>query len=86
MLATLDPVTGEEEFREIQCLKLPIKTKDGRVEGATLIKKFNDAAYARGANTAEAFKVNKIEVAGTEISLFWGYFISSWTGDVPKRQ
>lgn len=85
MIATLDPISGIEEFREIPRLGIPVCKGDETVDSATPIRKFNLGAAWRGAKKSEILSLTKITTDdGTELFPTQPYSAVSWTGDVPK--
>jgi HNH endonuclease len=76
MIATLDPISGDEEFREIAPrLDIPICKGDEEVDSTTPVRKFNLGAAWRGARTPETLKLTKID--GVDIPRVKPY--SNWS-------
>jgi hypothetical protein len=69
-LGTLDPVTGEEDFKEINRLGVPHWHPDAFLVPFAPITKFNGDALARGAKTGATLKLDKVNAAdGQEIRI-----------------
>jgi hypothetical protein len=67
---TLDPVTGEEDFKEINRLGVPHWHPDAFLVPFAPITKFNGDALARGAKTGATLKLDKVNAAdGQEIRI-----------------
>ena len=84
LLAKLDPVTGEESFLEMIPLQLP-PFRDAWVDARAPIRKLNASAVKRGSKVAEMIKINEVRVDGVPVNLRKPYWVTSWTGDVPKK-
>jgi hypothetical protein len=81
VLGTLDPVLGEERFETIPRLNLVAPGPDGVVIPSAPIVKFNEAALARGANTAETLQLKSMRDAeGRDLAL---KPVSAWTWTGP---
>jgi hypothetical protein len=87
LLATLDPVTGEEEFRPMKRLNITQWHPDDLVVPFAPITKFNAGASARGAKTETTLRLESARCAdGSDLPINkstesdW-----SWTGVGPMR-
>ena len=84
-LATLDPTTGKETFRNIPRLKIKRWTGNELADQLSPIKKFNAYAYQRGAKS-DALDVSSVRSAdGVEHRAKGSIPGVSWTGDIPGR-
>jgi hypothetical protein len=85
LLATLDPVTGQETFVSRPPLQVtPFRV--GLVDFLLPVKKLNAAAVTRGASVAEMLRVREVRVDGVALPLpRKQYRTVSWTGNVPKN-
>jgi hypothetical protein len=82
-LATLDPTTGEESFREVQRLGISEWTSQDTADQLSPIKKFNADARQRGAKS-DALDVSSVKSEdGVERKAKWSIPGVSWTGDFP---
>lgn len=82
-LGILDPVTGTETFSQIEPLSIA-PWQPGMADALFPLKRLNEDAHRRGANTPEMLKLNRIaseDLVGTQI-----FLPPSWTGDVPKKK
>jgi hypothetical protein len=85
-LATLDPTTGEERFREIQRLGINKWTGNDAADQLSPIKKFNVYARQRGAKS-DALDVSSVTSEDrVERKAKWSIPGVSWTGDIPGRR
>jgi HNH endonuclease len=86
LLATLDPTTGEEMFREIPRLRIRKWTGDEAADQLSSVKKFNEYARQKGAKSI-ALDVTAVTggdgVVHTAKSSLVGW---SWTGDIPGHK
>jgi len=85
MMATLDPVTGVEQFNQITPLGLPRFLEGVVVDALLPIKKLNSGAAKRGGKTHEMISVKRVHVDGVEVAPK-PYLAISWTGDIPRRR
>lgn len=86
LLATLDPVTGVEDFVNRSPLRLP-PFREGCLDAMLPIKKLNAAAARRGAKVAEMIRVHEIRVDGVPLQVPPKPYVAlSWTGDVPRKK
>jgi hypothetical protein len=86
ILATLDPITGEETFRDIPSLGIRKWTGDEVEDQLSPIRKFNKYALERGA-TSDALKVTSVTGAdGVEHRVVSSIPSWSWTGDMVGRK
>jgi hypothetical protein len=85
-LATLDPTTGEERFREVPRLGISKWTGNDIADQLSPIRKFN--AYARQCGAkADALDVSSVRSEdGVERKAKWSIPGVSWTGDIPGRR
>jgi hypothetical protein len=85
-LATLDPTTGEESFREVQRLGISKWTGNDTADQLSPIRKFNADARQRGAKT-DSLDVSSVKSGdGVERKAKWSIPGVSWTGDIPGRK
>lgn len=88
LLATLDPVTGEEEVRPVTRLNIPEWLPDDKVEPWAPITKFNSDAFARGAKTKSTLKLESAKSAdGSNLPISRSNdsgWTSTGTGPIPK--
>lgn len=85
-LATLDPTTREERFREVQRLGISKWTGNDTADQLSPIKKFNAYARQRGAKS-DALDVSSVRSEdGVERKAKWSIPGVSWTGDIPGHR
>jgi hypothetical protein len=85
-LATLDPITGEERFKEMQHLGIDKWTGNDIADQLSPIKKFNVYARQRGAKS-DALDVSSVRSEdGVEHAARGSIPGFSWTGDIPGRR
>lgn len=85
-LATLDPTTGEERFREVPRLGISKWTGEDIADRLSPIRKFNAYARQRGAKS-DALDVSSVRGEdGVERKAKWSIPGVSWTGDIPGRR
>jgi HNH endonuclease len=85
-LATLDPTTGEERFREVQRLGISRWTGNDTADQLSPIRKFNTYARQRGAKS-DALDVSSVRSEdGVERKAKWSIPGFSWTGDIPGQR
>jgi len=85
ILAVLDPVSGVERFDAIDPLRLEPWTSDDVIDAMMPVKKLNAGAVARGAQTPEMLKARSVTLDGVEHRLPKRYWVTGWTGNVPKK-
>lgn len=85
-LATLDPTTGEEKFREMQRLGINKWTGNNSADQLSPIKQFNAYARRRGAKY-DPLDVSSVRSEdGVERKARGSIPGYSWTGDIPGRR
>jgi len=85
-LATLDPTSGQETFREIPRLGISRWTGNDTADQLSPIKKFNTYARQRGAKS-DVLDVSSVRNEdGVERKAKWSIPGVSWTGDIPGRR
>jgi hypothetical protein len=86
LLATLDPTTGEEIFREMQSLGISKWSGKDTADQLSPVRKFNAYARQRGAKS-DALDVSSVTSEdGLERKAKWSIPGVSWTGDIPGRR
>jgi len=85
-LATLDPTTGEETFREVQRLGIKKWTGNDTADQLSPIRKFNAYARQRGAKSDTLDVLSVRSEDGVERKAKSSIPGISWTGDVPGRR
>ena len=85
LLATFDPTTGQETFRQIPRLRISRWTGNDTADQLSPIKKFNAYARLRGAKS-DVLNVSSVRSEdGVERKAKWSIPGVSWTGDIPGR-
>ncbi|MGA8199205.1 MAG: hypothetical protein WB814_04030, partial [Candidatus Sulfotelmatobacter sp.] len=86
LLATLDPTTGQENFRVIPRLGIKKWRGNETADQLSPIKKFNACARQVGAKS-DVLNVSSVTSEdGVERKAKWSIPGWSWTGDIPGRR
>lgn len=80
---SLDPISGVENWNEIEPLQLAPWDRDVLIDTLLPIKKLNAGAANRGAQTEEMIRLKTLTLNG--VPVFPRFWTTSWTGDVPKK-